>query len=463
MQRIHFIGIGGAAMTNLAIALKKTYNNEQHQYIISGSDDHIEDPTYSMLKNHYLLPEHFGWFPQKITHSIETIIIGAKITPDNPELVEAYKLNIPVMPYHEFVAQFSKNKTRIVITGAYGKNTIAAMVLHVLSYFSKEIDFMLTSPVFGYTETIRLSNSDTIIIEAGEELTSQCDSRIRLEVFQPHIGLITGISWEERKQQFDSYKKYVELYRNFIHSIPEHGTLIYNTTDKEVRKIIAEELETIVDLTPYTTHPYEVFGNRTYLKIAGGRLPILIFGEHNMRNVSAAQKICLKLGLSNDAFYQAFKSMKGSNKHLQILAKNTNTSIYFDYTYSPVKLKYTIKAIREQYTNRGLAACLELNANDSIHDLLNKDCEGALNLADEKLVYYNPELFKKKGLPQVSKQQICETFGSAKIKVFTNRDDLLAELFTMSWEKKNLLFVSDNQNTELNMKEIAERIMALSS
>ncbi|MDR1761904.1 MAG: hypothetical protein LBR55_05585 [Bacteroidales bacterium] len=458
MQRIHFIGIGGVAMTNLAIALKKTHSHGEQSYIISGSDDIIEDPTYSMLKKHYLLPEHFGWIPQKITDSINTIIIGAKITNGNPELIEARKHNLPIMSYHEFVAQYSKNKTRIVVTGAYGKNTIAAMVLHVLSYFGKEIDFMLTSPVFGYSETIRLSNSDTIIIEAGEKITAQCDNRARLEVFQPHIGLITGISWEERKQQFDTYEKYVEVYRNFIHSIPEHGTLIYNVTDEQVRRIIVDELDSIVRLVPYSIHPYEVFENRTYLKVAGGRLPVMVFGKHNMRNVAAAQKICLSIGLSNDAFYQAFKTMKGSNKHLQILAKNTNTSVYFDYTYSPVKLKYTIKAIREQYTNRGLVACVELNANE----LVNKDCEGALNLADEKLVYYNPDLFKAKGLPQISKKQICETFGSTKIKVFTNSDDLLAELFTMSWEKKNLLFVSANQSTELNMKEITERIMALS-
>lgn len=459
MQRIHFIGIGGTAMTNLAIALKKTH--AQKQYLISGSDDHIEDPTFSMLKTHYLLPEHFGWFPQKISHSIDCIIIGAKITPDNPELIEAQAHNIPIMPYHEFVAQFSKNKTRIVITGAYGKNTIAAMVLHVLSYFSKEVDFMLTSPVFGYTETIRLSNSDTIIIEAGEELISQCDTRARLEVFEPHIGCVTGISWEERKQQFNSYEKYVELYRNFIHSLPQHGTLIYNVTNKELCNIIDEEIDTTVNLEPYVMHPYEVFNNRTYLKIAGGRLPIMIFGEHNMRNIAAAQKISLCLGLSNEAFYQAFKTMKGSNKHLQILAKNTNTSVYFDYTYSPVKLKYTLKALREQYGNRSLAVCIELNANESIHNLLNKDCEGSLNLADEKLVYYNPELFKAKGLPQISKQQIRETFGNSKIKVFTSPNDLLAELFTMSWEKKNLLFVSANQHTELDMKGITERIMSL--
>ncbi len=459
MQRIHFIGIGGTAMTNLAIALKKTH--AQKQYVISGSDDHIEDPTFSMLKTHYLLPEHFGWFPQKISHSIDCVIIGAKITPDNPELKEAQAHGIPVMTYHEFVAQFSKDKTRIVITGAYGKNTIAAMVLHVLSYFSQEVDFMLTSPVFGYTETIRLSNSDIIIIEAGEEFSSQCDTRARLEVFQPHIGCITGISWEERKQQFNNYEEYEELYRNFIHSLPKYGTLIYNAKDKKLRNIIDEEIEESVNLEPYTTHPYEVFNNRTYLKIAGGRLPILIFGEHNMRNIAAAQKICLKLGMSNDAFYQAFKTMKGSNKHLQILAKNTNTSVYFDYTYSPVKLKYTLKALREQYANRSLAACLELNANDSIHDLLNKDCDGSLNLADEKLVYYNPELFKAKGLPHITKQQICETFGNTKIKVFISPDDLLAELFTMSWEKKNLLFVSANQKTELDLKGITERIMAL--
>jgi UDP-N-acetylmuramate: L-alanyl-gamma-D-glutamyl-meso-diaminopimelate ligase len=446
-------------MTNLAIALKKTYAHKQ--YVISGSDDHIEDPTYSMLKTHYLLPEHFGWFPQKVTHSIDTVIIGAKITPDNPELIEAQTHNIPIMTYHEFVAQFSKDKTRIVITGAYGKHTIAAMVLHVLSYFSKEVDFMLTSPVFGYSETIRLSNSDTIIVEAGEELTSQCDTRARLEVFEPHIGCITGISWEERKQQFSSYEQYVELYRNFIHSLPKRGTLIYNDIDKELGTIIDEEIDASVNRIPYTMHPYEVFNNRTYLKIVCGRLPIMIFGEHNMRNIAAAQKICTCLGLSNEAFYQAFKTMKGSNKHLQILAKNTNTSVYFDYTYSPIQLKYTLKALREQYSNRSLAVCIELNANDSIHNLLNKDCEGSLNLADEKLVYYNPELFEAQGLPQISKQQIRETFGNSKIKVFTSPEDLLAELFTMSWGRKNLLFVSANQHTELNLKEITERIMSL--
>lgn len=457
MQRIHFIGIGGVAMTNMAIALKKS----QHQFIISGSDDHIEDPTYSMLKEHYLLPEHFGWFPQKISESVDVVIIGAKITSENPELQEALALKIPTMPYHEFVAQFSKNKTRVVITGSYGKNTVAAMVIHVLSYFSKEVDFMLTAPVFGYSETIRLSNCDTIIVEAGEELISQCDTRARLEVFEPHIGCITGISWEERMQQFSNYEEYVELYRNFIRSLPENGVLAYNSDDKNLLSIIEEEVDENIKLQAFTTHPYEVFNNGTYLKIAGGSLPIMVFGEHNMKNIAAAQKICRSLGFSNEAFYQAFRSMKGSNKHLQILAKNTNTSIYFDYTYSPVKLKHTIKAIREQYTNRSLAACLELSANDSIHDLLNKNCEGALNLADEKFVYYNPKLFEEKGLPQITKQQVRDTFGNSKIKVFTNASDLLAELFTMSWEKKNLLFISSNYQTELDLKEITDRIMLL--
>lgn len=456
MQRIHFIAIGGRAMHNLAIALQK------NGYTVSGSDDEIYDPSYTNLKNSNLLPTEIGWFPKKITKDIDTIILGRHANNDNPELLRAQELGINIYSYPEFIYNMSQHKQRVVIAGSHGKNTIASIVMHVLSYFEYDYDYLVSANVPGHEGTIKLSDTNKIIIIEGDEhVTSTIDYRSKFEHYKPHIALLSGIAWDH-VNTFSTFDLYIEQFKKYVNSIEKDGKLIYNNSDSFVQQIIDETQEQ-VQLVPYTMHPYEIFDNRSFLRISGGRLPVYIFGEHNMQNIAGAIKVCQFLKISEEKFYRAIKTYKGSGKHLQLLGKSKTVNIYLDFAHSPVKLNYTIKAIREQFPNRELIVCMELFATSSLYDSFLNQYNGSMNLADEKMVYINPETLRKKGFESISEDRIKEAFGSSKIKVFTSVEDVKSELYMINWHNKTLLLMSSGNFSGLNYTEFAEKIIGLST
>lgn len=454
MQRIHFIAIGGGAMHNLAIALKKK------GFVVTGSDDEIFDPSLSNLKKHDLLPEQIGWFPEKITEDIHAIILGRRAENNNPELLKAQELGISIFSYPEFIYNLSLNKQRVVIAGSHGKNTITSIVMHVLTYYDYDFDYLVGTEVPGHEGTIRLTDtSKIIIIEGDDNVTSTIDDRSKFEHYNPHIALLSGIAWDH-VNAFSTFEKYIEQFKKYVGSIQKRGKLIYNSEDPIVNQLITETHDKI-QLVPYKVHPYEVFENRTFLKISGVRLPIFIFGEHNMENISGALKVCQFLKISEEKFYKALKLFKGTNKHLRLIGKNKSVNIYLDLAHSPIKLNYTIKAIREQYPKRELIVCLELNSSNSLYDSFLNQYYGSMNLADEKIIYVNPETLKKKGIETLSEERIKEAFGSAKIKVYTSVEDVKSELYMMNWHQKNLLLMSSENFSGLDYTEFANKIISL--
>jgi UDP-N-acetylmuramate: L-alanyl-gamma-D-glutamyl-meso-diaminopimelate ligase len=125
-MHIHFIAIGGAIMHQLAITSK------EKGYTVTGSDDEIADPARTNLINAGILPPKEGWFPEKITKDLDAVILGMHARSDNPELLRAQELNLPVFSFPEYIYNHSKNKKRVVIAGSHGKTTTTSMIMHVL-------------------------------------------------------------------------------------------------------------------------------------------------------------------------------------------------------------------------------------------------------------------------------------------------------------------------------------------
>lgn len=455
MQRIHFIAIGGKSMHSLAISLQK------NGYSVSGSDAEIYDPSYSALISHNLLPERLGWFPERIDASLDAVIAGGHISPDNTELCKAKELGITVYSYPEFIYEFSKDKTRVVIAGSHGKNTIASIVMHVLSFFDFEFDYLISSPVIGHEGTISLSKTaPIIIIEGDEDVTSKIDNRSKFEHYRPHISLLSGIGWSHVKA-FPTYEDYVAQFKTYLGSIDKGGRLIYSSEDSIVQKLI-QEMPASIKKIPFGYHPFEVFENRTFLRIDGGRLPIHVFGKHNMHNIEGAIKLCQLLKISEEKFYQAIRSYKGTSKHLQLLGKTKTVNVYKDYAYSPAKLNATIKAIREQYPQRELVVCLELCSVQSFNESFLAQYNGSMNLADEKIIFYNPEVISRKKGISISSKQIKEAFGSTLIKVFSDVTDVKSELYMINWKNKNLLLMTSDTISVLHFDELTKKVISLS-
>ena len=453
MKRVHFIAIGGKAKHSLAITLK--YNG----YIVSGSDDKIEEPIYSSLKFHGVLPDAIPYNANKITSDIDAVIIGRRVDKDNVEFKKAQELGLKIFSYPEFIYEVSKQKQRIVIAGSHGKHTIASIVMHVLKYYDKDFDYLVSAPVQGHEGTILLSpKKNIIIIEGDEHISSTIDDRSKLEHYKPNITLLSGIAWDH-VNAFPTYESYVNQFKKYLSSISEGGRLIYSADDDVVQKLISETPEGIIK-TPFCHHPYEVFDNRTYLKISGGRLPIHLFGKHNMHNIAGALKLCQYLKISEEDFYKALKTFKGSSKHLQLIGKCKTVNVYLDFAHTPAKLNATIKAIREQYDKRELIVCLELHKSSILNDDFLNQYKSSMTLADEKIVYYNPEEIKGEG--KITKKRIREAFGSSLLKVYTNVEDVKSELYLMDWTQKNLLLMSSSNFSGLNFKKIAKKIEAIS-
>lgn len=454
MKKIHLLAIGGATLHNIAITLKND------GFIVSGSDDEIYDPAYTDLKQNGLLPRELGWNADHITHDIDVVIAGGKVLADNPELVRARELGIQIYSYSEFIYEFAKDKQRVVIAGSYGKNMITSIVMHVLSYYEYDYDYILCSAVNDQESTIRLSkSSNLLIVEGDEHISSSIDDRSKFEHYKPCVALLSGIAWED-VQSFPTLEEYIEQFKRYVGSINKNGRLIYCEEDDRVCEVISHS-QSDIKLIPYRTHPYELFNNHTFLKISGGRLPIYIFGEHNMKNIAGALKVCQQLKISEEKFYQALKFFKGPMKQLQLLGKNATVNIYRDYVYSPLRMNATIKAVRELYPLRELVVCLEVGSDGEVPENFWKQYDDCMRLADDKYIYYSYQ--NESGRTTIDEKTVEKIFGSSKVKVVHTLEAIKSELYKISWKEKNLLLLRANNGASLDFSDLSNRILNINA
>ena len=448
-MRTHFIAIGGAAMHNLALAL---YNKGYH---ITGSDDAIFEPSKSRLEKKGLLPLELGWFPEKISHELEAVILGMHAKADNPELIKAQQLGLKIYSYPEFLYEQSKNKTRVVIGGSHGKTTITSMILHVMHYHNIEVDYMVGAQLEGFDTMVHLTNeNDFIILEGDEYLSSPIDRRPKFHLYQPNIALLSGIAWDHINV-FPTYENYIEQFEIFVNQITKGGILVYNEEDTTV-KSVAEQTTNTIRRLPYKTPNYSVEEGVTLLDTPEGFMPIEVFGAHNLNNLAGAKWICQNMGVDESDFYEAISSFKGASKRLEKIAEAKGKVAYKDFAHSPSKVLATTTAVKNQYPARKLVACLELHTYSSLNTEFLKEYEGALDSADVAVVFYSPDAVKIKQLSDVSYNQIEKSFMRDDLIIYTSPEEFKSFLFTYDLNNTTLLLMSSGNYGGLNFDELKQ-------
>ena len=446
-MNVHFIAIGGSAMHNLAIAL----HNKGYQ--VTGSDDEIFEPSKSRLATKGLLPITYGWFPEKITNNLDAIVLGMHAKADNPELLKAQELGVKIYSYPEFLYEQSKHKTRVVIGGSHGKTTITSMILHVMHYHGKDVDYMVGAQLEGFDVMVKLTETnDFMVLEGDEYLSSPIDRRPKFHLYKPNIALLSGIAWDHINV-FPTYDNYVEQFRIFVDSIVNGGSITYNEEDPEVKRVVEASTNAIRKL-PYTTPEYTVENGQTLLATPEGDLPIEVFGKHNLNNLAGAKWICQHMGIDEDDFYEAIASFKGASKRLEKIAESKTSVAYKDFAHSPSKVEATTKAVKEQYKNRTLVACLELHTYSSLNAEFLKEYKGALDTADVAVVFYSPHAVEIKKLKEVTHQQIADAFERDDLFIYTNPDDFKNFLFSQNFHNKALLLMSSGNYGGLDFNAV---------
>lgn len=450
-MKVHFIAIGGSAMHNLAIALHKK------GFQVTGSDDEVFEPSKSRLKQLGLLPDAEGWFPGKITPELDAIILGMHARPDNPELQRARELNLKVYSYPEYLFEQTKDKKRIVIAGSHGKTTITSMLLHVLKTLGRKFDFMVGAQIKGFDTMVELSEEAEIAIFEGDEyLSSPVDLRPKFLWYRPHVALVTGVAWDHINV-FPTEKDYNDQFRLFADTIIPGGAFIYYNEDLVLQRI-AKNLRGLKVL-PYQEVEAISEGDGVVVQHHGSRHPLKIFGRHNYQNLAGALLVAEELGISGSDFWKTMETFEGASRRLQVLAHNDHSSVFYDFAHAPSKVKATVEAVRERFPNRKLLAIVELHTFSSLNRDFLPQYHGALNEADETVVYFNPQVVEHKKLPGISVEDIEEAFAKNGLKVFMDERKLKQFLEGQSLAHANLLLMTSGNLAGIDVKALSQKII----
>jgi len=448
-MRVHFIAIGGSAMHNLALALSAKGDE------VTGSDDTIFEPSASRLQQKGLLPKEMGWFPQKITLDLDAVILGMHAKGDNPELLKAQDLGLTIYSYPEFLYQQSKDKTRVVIGGSHGKTTITSMILHVMGDHDRDLDFMVGAQLEGFDTMVRLTqHNDFMLLEGDEYLSSALDLRPKFHWYQPNIALLSGIAWDHINV-FPTFEDYCHQFKLFIEQITPGGALVYNDQDP-VLKTLVETTDHPIKKYPYSAAPHVIVDGETFLETAEGPMPVAIFGQHNLSNLEGARWVCQLMGIDAEDFYEAIVSFKGASKRLEKLADRKNFKLFKDFAHAPSKVSATTQAVKAQYPNFNLTACLELHTYSSLNEEFIAQYRGALDAADTAVVFYTPEALALKNRPVIAAEAIVEAFGRPDLVVITDPQELSLYLKVIDREQTALLLMSSGNYGGLDLTALAD-------
>jgi UDP-N-acetylmuramate: L-alanyl-gamma-D-glutamyl-meso-diaminopimelate ligase len=347
----------------------------------------------------------------------------------------------------------SKHKTRVVIGGSHGKTTITSMILHVMHYHNRDVDYMVGAQLEGFDVMVKLTETnDFMVLEGDEYLSSPIDRRPKFHLYKPNIALLSGIAWDHINV-FPTYDNYVEQFRIFVDSIVKGGSITYNEEDPEVKRVVEASLNTIRKL-PYQTPNYSVENGQTLLETTEGPLPIEVFGKHNLNNLAGAKWICQHMGIDEDDFLEAIATFKGASKRLEKIAESKTSVAYKDFAHSPSKVEATTNAVKEQYENRTLLACLELHTYSSLNAEFLKEYKGTLDAADVAVVFYSPHAVEIKKLKEVTHEQIANAFERDDLIIYTNPADFKNFMFSQNFDNKALLLMSSGNYGGLDFEEV---------
>ena len=447
-MKVHFIAIGGSAMHNLAIALC------QKGITVTGSDDEIFDPAKSRLEKYGLLPESFGWHPERITKDLDAVVLGMHARIDNPELLRAQELGLKIYSYPEYLYEQSKDKLRIVVGGSHGKTTTTAMILHVLAHCGNEADYMVGAQLKGFDVMVRLSHTAKVmVIEGDEYLTSPIDRRPKFHLYHPNVGIITGIEWDHINV-FPTFDIYREQFAKFIDLIEPNGALIYCDEDAEVHRVAMENRRTDIQKLPYVCPEHKVVDGVTEI----GRTKLCIFGHHNLLNLTAARLACRQVGVTDEQFDEAIATFEGASKRLELVKKNDSCAVYKDFAHAPSKLRATIHAMREQYPDRRLVACMELHTFSSLTQEFLRQYAHTMDEADVRYVYFSQHALQLKKLPPLDPDEVRKAFGG-NVEVFTDSAAMVAKVKAMEWKSANLLMMSSGNFDGIDFNQLADEVL----
>ncbi len=340
-KRTYFIGIGGISMSGLAEILL------QRNFKVSGSDVKNSPVTDKLSSNGAQI--NIGQVKENISSDIALIVYTAAISEDNPELVMARELNIPIMSRAEFLGHIMKDhKFNVAISGTHGKTTTTSMVSHICLSANLDPTILVGGQLDAINGNVRAGNSEYFITEA-------CEYKASFLKFFPYVGVILNIDADH----LDFYKDIDDIQNTFIKFvklIPKNGYLVCYAEDERMDKVISEANCNILtyglnkgDITAKDIMfdekgcaSFNVFKYNEKLISIKLNVP----GNHNVLNSLASICVSLSLNIPSDKIYEGLENFTGTHRRFELKGVKNGVTVVDDYAHHPTEIKATLSAAK---------------------------------------------------------------------------------------------------------------------
>jgi UDP-N-acetylmuramate: L-alanyl-gamma-D-glutamyl-meso-diaminopimelate ligase len=225
-----------------------------------------------------------------------------------------------------------------------------------------------------------------------------------------------------------------------------------------LEKVARETKNKSISVTPYSVPAHEIENGVTSLITPNGKIPLLIFGRHNLMNLNGARLALNKIGISNEQFYQAIQTFKGAARRLELVSKKDSFTFYKDFAHSPSKLKATTDAVKQQFKGKHIVACMELHTFSSLNENFLEQYNDSMNLADEAIVYFNPHTIAHKKLKEITVEQVHKHFNRKDLKVFTKSSEVTDYLKSKKWSNSVLLMMTSGNFDGVDFNQLSAEL-----
>ena len=345
-QRIHMVGIGGIGMSGIAEVLLTL------GYSVSGSDTKLSTITERLQD---LGATIFEGHKAENVEGAHVVVISSAVKPDNPEVTEAHKRKIPVIPRAEMLAELMRLKYGVAVAGAHGKTTTTSMVASILAAAHLDPTFVVGGRVNQAGTTARVGNGEYFVVEADESDRS-------FLMFDPVVAVVTTID-REHLDQYSSLEDIQAAFLQFVNRVPFYGAAILCLDEPNVQAIIPNVKRPIITYGTSSQADLVISDIRLQglssefrLTYKGDDLGLFHLphppGIHNVRNAAAAAAVALYLNVASDLIREGLAKFAGVGRRFDIKGTINNITVVDDYGHHPAEIRATLEAARGCKFNR---------------------------------------------------------------------------------------------------------------
>ena len=368
IKKIHFIGIGGSGMSGIAEVLHNL------GYQISGSDLNQSPITKRLQK---LGCEIFDAHHQNNIKDADAVVVSSAISQKNPELTEARKNNIPVVPRAEMLAEIMRFRFGIAIAGTHGKTTTTSLITHILNTAKLDPTYIIGGILNSSGINAKLGESDYLVAEADESDAS-------FLLLQPMLSVITNIDQDHMSTYDNDYKKLTDAFVSFTSNLPFYGACVLCADDDGVKDILSSIHRPLItygfsDGVDIQAINISQSNRQMYFEVIltpqkqSFKVEFNGIGRHNILNTLAAIGVACELDISIDIIQSALKSFAGVARRLdyhgELTINNHRVSLYDDYGHHPNEIWAVFESLRNTYKNKNLVVIFQPHRYSRTRDL----------------------------------------------------------------------------------------------